>query len=479
MADLSSPAHGAIDPGLEALLRGSSLGGAAMDALCARTPAPAVAAILARTAAAAAPPLPGSGRHRAPSHPTRFARAERSSRARGGPARILRGGWRALVVRYPRRRLLLAASWAAVLALFVVLPGLDAVHPKLRLAYADLVPAAAAIASGLMCLHATRRPLPDLAEHEARQLNRAWRLLGLAGLSWGAGELAWTWYELAGRTVPLPSLADVGFMSAIPLMTAALLAFPTAAPRHLPGRLRVLLDGMVIAASLFGLTWLVSIDVLVTGPSGPWLWDRVISGFYPLGDIVNLSIAVTALAHARKRALASFGLITAGIALIAASDVGFLYLTQHGAYASGGSVDLGWCVGFFLVGFAALHRPTVPERPRAAAAMSQLRVVLPVLSMGALVSAVGLLAATGHRVDRELLVGTTFVVLLSVGRHAAVLRENARMRGQLQARADGEPPPVPGAVLVPAERRGSAPARDLADRPPDLPPAQRPPERSG
>jgi hypothetical protein len=453
MADL---AHGAVDPGLEALLRRSSLG---------------AAAILAKAATADAPPLPGSGRHRAPG------RAVRRSRSQGRPARTLRRSWRALrAVRYPRRRLLLAASWAAVLALFVVLPGLDAVDPRLRLAYADLVPAAAAIASGLMCLHATRRPLPDLAEHEARQLNRAWRLLGLAGLSWGAGELAWTWYELAGRTVPLPSLADVGFMSAIPLMTAALLAFPTAAPRHLPGRLRVLLDGMVIAASLFGLTWLVSIDVLVTGPSGPWLWDRVISGFYPLGDIVNLSIAATALAHARKRALASFGLITAGIALIAASDVGFLYLTQHDAYASGGSVDLGWCVGFFLVGFAALHRPTVPERPRGAAAASQLRVVLPVLSMGALVSAVGLLAATGHRVDRELLVGTTCVVLLSIGRHAAVLRENARMRGQLQARADGEPRLVPGAVLVPAERRGRGPAGSL---PPDLPPAQRPPERSG
>jgi hypothetical protein len=321
-----------------------------------------------------------------------------------------------------------------------------------------------------MCLHATRRPLPDLAEHEARQLNRAWRLLGLAGLSWGAGELAWTWYELAGRAVPLPSLADVGYMSAIPLTTAALLAFPTAAPRHLPGRLRVLLDGMVIAASLFGLTWLVAIDVLVTGTSGPWLWGRVISLFYPLGDIVNLSIAATALAHARKRALASFGLIAAGIALIAASDLAFLYLTQHDAYVSGGTVDLGWCVGFFLVGFAALHRPTVPERPRGAGAASQLRVVLPVLSMGALVSAVGLLSATGRGVDRELLVGTTCVVLLSIGRHGACLRENARMQRQLQARADAEPPLVPGSILVPG-RRG--------DLPPDLPPAQRPPERSG
>jgi hypothetical protein len=225
----------------------------------------------------------------------------------------------------------------------------------------------------------------------------------------------------------------------------------------------VLLDGMVIAASLFGLTWLVSIDVLVTGPGGPWLWERVIAGFYPLGDVVNLSIAVTALAHARKRALASFGLITAGIALIGGSDLGFLYLTQHDAYASGGSVDLGWCVGFFLVGFAALHRPTVPERPRGAAAASQLRVVLPVLSMGALVSAVGLLAATGRGVDRELLVGTTCVVLLSIGRHGACLRENARMQRQLQARVDAEPPP--GTRRDPGPGPAHGPPRRTCPRP--------------
>jgi diguanylate cyclase len=405
---------------LEGLVQRSSIGGPAMAGLCARTPARTAESIVARAAA----------------RPTGLRAAWRRLSRRGTPGGAARDPGRyprhrLRGVRYPRRRLALAASGAVVLVLFVVAPRVEALGPDLRLAFADLVPAAAAIASGVMCLHAGRRRLPDLAAHEARQLDRAWRLLGLAGLSWGAGELAWTWYELGGRTVPLPSLADVGFMLAVPLMTAALLAFPTAAPRHLPGRLRVLLDGMIVATSLFGLTWLVSIDVLVTGPSGPWLWDRVVSGFYPLGDVVNLSIAVTALVHARQRALASFGLITAGIALIAISDLGFLYLTQHDAYASGGSIDLGWCVGFFLVGFAALHRPTVPERPRRAEAASLLRAVLPHLSMGALVSAVGILALAGRPVDRELLVGTTAVVLLSVGRHVACLWENARMRREL------------------------------------------------
>ena len=57
---------------------------------------------------------------------------------------------------------------------------------------------------------------------------RAWRLLGLACLSWGCGQAAWTWYEsVLGREVPFPSIADIGYLAFVPLAAAALLAFPS------------------------------------------------------------------------------------------------------------------------------------------------------------------------------------------------------------------------------------------------------------
>ena len=426
---------------IEDLLRRSSLGGAPMDALCARTPKDSAGAILLKAAMNVPDPASGRGGR--------------------GAARLVRA---ARAMPYPRRRLLLATGWTAFLVLFLVLPRVDALGERVRLAFVDLVPAAAALACAVMCFHATRRRLPDLPDREARHLDHAWRLLGLAGLAWGLGELAWTWYELSGRLVPVPSLADAGFVAAVPLMTAALLAFPAAAPRQMAGRLRVLLDGVIIAMSLFGVTWLVSIDVLVANDDVPWLWERAIAAFYPVGDVVNLAIAVAALAHARKRALASFGLITAGIACIGVSDLCFLYLTQRGGYASGDAVDLGWSAGFFLIGFAALHRNTVPERPRGAAPVSLLRLVLPHAAMGALVGSVALTLVAGASVDRALLAGTMLVVLLSVGRHVAFLLETTSTSRRLVSHTD-ELEREAGAILLDADEAltlledlGAAPA---------------------
>ena len=59
---------------------------------------------------------------------------------------------------------------------------------------------------------------------------RAWRMLGLACLSWGLGQAVWTWYEsMLGREVPFPSLADIGYLMFVPLAAGALLVLPECA----------------------------------------------------------------------------------------------------------------------------------------------------------------------------------------------------------------------------------------------------------
>ena len=55
----------------------------------------------------------------------------------------------------------------------------------------------------------------------------AWALIGGSTLSWGLGQLVWTWYEsILGDEVPFPSLADVGYLGMIPLTAAGLLMLP-------------------------------------------------------------------------------------------------------------------------------------------------------------------------------------------------------------------------------------------------------------
>jgi hypothetical protein len=46
---------------------------------------------------------------------------------------------------------------------------------------------------------------------------RAWALLAASAGSWAVGQATWVWYEhVARRELPFPSLADVGFLVAIP-----------------------------------------------------------------------------------------------------------------------------------------------------------------------------------------------------------------------------------------------------------------------
>ena len=115
--------------------------------------------------------------------------------------------------------------------------------PKTTAAISNVGLIAAAASAGLGCLARGRQ---STTRHR-----RMWRLLGFSALSWGSGQVAWTWYEnILGREVPFPSLADVGYLVAVPLAAAALLSLPFAA-QNAAGRVRQVLDGLMIAASLY------------------------------------------------------------------------------------------------------------------------------------------------------------------------------------------------------------------------------------
>src|SRR5436190_17391061 len=70
----------------------------------------------------------------------------------------------------------------------------------------------------------------------------SWFLLAAAALSWGIGQMIWTWYEVVlDQEVPYPGPADVGYLGAVPLLLGAVLLFPSGSLRTM-GRVRALLD---------------------------------------------------------------------------------------------------------------------------------------------------------------------------------------------------------------------------------------------
>src|SRR5713226_7975992 len=93
------------------------------------------------------------------------------------------------------------------------------------------------------------------AYRSSGRLRLAWWLLGASAGSWGAGEIVWSVYEVGlGVSVPFPSVADVGYLGAIPLAVAGILAF-SSPPRGTSTSLRLWLDGLIIALSLIFAGW--------------------------------------------------------------------------------------------------------------------------------------------------------------------------------------------------------------------------------
>src|SRR5438045_2773480 len=105
-----------------------------------------------------------------------------------------------------------------VVAVFVAWVRLNIGGSGVEHGFDDAMTAAAAVAAAVCCFGAGRR---DRAE-----LRRFWVLLGCAMEAWSVGEIVWGFYEVVlGRTVPAVSLADVGYLGAVPLAAAAVLLY--------------------------------------------------------------------------------------------------------------------------------------------------------------------------------------------------------------------------------------------------------------
>src|SRR5581483_7008830 len=244
-----------------------------------------------------------------------------------------------------------AVAAAVVAALFTLTVSLRWFGPGTSNAIDDIGEAVAALIAAGAGLIAARR---------SKDAAKAWLLIGASALSWGLGELVWSWYELIRhRDVPFPSFADVGFLLAVPLAVAGLLLFP-GAPRRAARRLRVTLDGAIIATSMLFVSW-----GLVLGPlwhtKGQSAFAQTISLAYPLGDVVIATLVFITVGHVRRNHRTAFLLVGAALLAMAVADSAFAYLTNQSTFDIGNGLDAGWVVGYLLMAVAALH----PARPSA------------------------------------------------------------------------------------------------------------------
>jgi serine phosphatase RsbU (regulator of sigma subunit) len=183
---------------------------------------------------------------------------------------------------------------------------------------------------------------------------------------------------------------------------------------------------------------------------------KAVSSAYPLADIVLIACLVILASRPGEHTLRpAVRLLALGLILIVVADSNFAYWSLHDAYATGTLPDVGWSLGYMLVGlgvFAARLAPTdeattgeattAQDEPgdtlRTASPLAEQR-VWPSLLAYVLVPAVGILVVYAWRTSAGIgslalgvYLGGALLIGLVLLRQVLTIVENARLYNRLQ-----------------------------------------------
>lgn len=273
-------------------------------------------------------------------------------------------------------------------------------------AVADLSAVVAAL-GGAVVVHRARRARPAG--------RRGWRVLTLAMVLWGLGELLWTWYEvIAGQEVPFPSPADIAYLGAVPVAIAGLLTFGHGSGTGF--RARTVLDGCLVSGSLLFVVWALALGPVVRSDTSD-LWVHVVSISYPVTDLLLASVALIVVQWGGTTERAALRAIALAVLTMAVADTAFTWLTNNGTYTSSNPITMLWPASYVLLAFASTLDPKAREREDEGGE-SLASLLTPYLALlGALGVAVPRLVG-GHALGPFLTVNGSILVVLVLVRQA-------------------------------------------------------------
>src|SRR5829696_5597725 len=185
-------------------------------------------------------------------------------------------------------------------------------------------------------------------------------LLGLGILCWVFGQAIFTFYEwVLGQPPPLPSIADVGYLSVYPFLLLGILLLP-ARPVPVASRTRLALDGLMTMTAAVTFSWYFILGPVMQQGTQTTL-AKAVSTAYPLADIVLIACLIILASRPEEHTLLpAVRLLALGLTLIVVADSNFAYWSLHDAYATGTFPDVGWALGYMLVALGAFAARLAP-----------------------------------------------------------------------------------------------------------------------
>jgi diguanylate cyclase (GGDEF)-like protein len=179
---------------------------------------------------------------------------------------------------------------------------------------------------------------------------RGWRTLGVGIFLYGLGDLFYTVIATTTGTEPFPSLADGPYVLGQVLVVVGILRLAAPIERGLYRPASI--DAALVATAGLFIAWPLVLDPMAIDGVEPF--SAVVALSYPLLDIVLVGVLARHLLQPGPRTR-SLILMLSGATVWLVADLAYAGLSASGEYVSGMWLDVGWLLGYLLIGAAALH----------------------------------------------------------------------------------------------------------------------------
>jgi signal transduction histidine kinase len=310
---------------------------------------------------------------------------------------------------------------------YLGIPGgipLPALVPRLLLYQAVSASAVAALLVGVR-RHRPSNPLP-------------WYLLIAGQVIYLVADLTfYTLHDLL-HSVAFPSPADLLYIGHYPFVVFAVLLL--ARSRSRGNDREGMIDASMIAIGVGVLALIFLIKPAVAASEQPLL-IRAAAAAYPIMDMLVLAVAVRLVVGVGLRRPA-FYLLTSSLAVLLATDTGYIYLQLNGNYRTdsltGRLLDAGWLIFYLLLGASALHPSmrTLSERDlRARSRLARRRLAF--LASAALLTPAGIIVQSFRNEQQDttvLAIACGLLFLLVIYRMSGLIRQVETGAAELRER---------------------------------------------
>jgi diguanylate cyclase len=179
-----------------------------------------------------------------------------------------------------------------------------------------------------------------------------WHLLAAGVGAWVLGDLLWMVLDHGLGVDPFPSVADVAYLAAYPVLALAL--WHLVPPGVRGGASRAVLDTLIVGLCVGLVLWVVFIEPTWTAPVGT-VTERAVAIAYPVGDALLLAYLVH-LGFSPLAVSPALRLLTGGLVSMLAADIAFQALASVTVYEGRAHVvDPLFTTAYVLLAVAALH----------------------------------------------------------------------------------------------------------------------------